>query len=54
MMRIFTIFCCEWNKCYFTGFQLNADGVSPVPIMVEAILSMPNAEFPCKVLSKLE
>ena len=69
MMRIFKIFCCEGNKYYssrtrqsrglkpqkwfFTGFQLNPDGVSPVPTMLEAILSMPNAEFLCKVLSKL-
>ena len=69
-MRIFKIFCCEGNKCYsswtrksrglkpqklfFTGFQLNPDGVSPVPTMLEAILSMPNAEVLCKVLSKFE
>ena len=38
----------------FTRFQLSPDGVSPVPTMVEVILSMPNAEFPCKVLSKFD
>ena len=38
----------------FTGFQLNPDGVSSGPTMVEVILSMPNAEFPCRVLSILE
>ena len=41
-------------KVFSTGFQLSPEGVSPAPTMVEAILSMVNAEFPCKVLSKLE
>ena len=40
-------------KVNFTGFQLRPEGVSPAPTMVDAILSMPNAEFPYKALSNL-